>query len=225
MIEVCPKEKEKAKEPARPDSPESPDTMTATVSMTLDPSDPLPTTEEHEQSSQKSEQDKDAVAVTIIASTATVPISPAPSGTCFSHEPYAAGCQKAPGFPGQCVCNALKLPEPVQPASHSAEKYGVEDSMAVSAGSDSAKLMYQVPYLVEEDRQFWVHEPHGDYVMRSVKGIAELECAGHWANTCTGQPYYQCDPKKIRYDPKDFNEAIAKSGLSHLEFHKRYQPA
>lgn len=85
--------------------------------------------------------------------------------------------------------------------------------------------MYQVPYLVEEDRKFWFHAPNGDCMQLTVKQIAEQQCAGHWANTCTGQPYYVCLPKdRIRYDAKDFNAVFQMSGLSHIEFHKRYQP-
>ncbi|GMG37330.1 unnamed protein product [Aspergillus oryzae] len=83
----------------------------------------------------------------------------------------------------------------------------------------------KVPYLVEEDRKFWFHAPNGDCMHLTVKQIAEKQCAGHWVNTCAGQPYYVCLPKdRIRYDAKDFNAVFQMSGLSHIEFHKRYQP-
>ncbi|OGM44802.1 hypothetical protein ABOM_006187 [Aspergillus bombycis] len=160
--------------------------------------------------------------------------------SCYSSGPYVipatSSCQKAPGFPGRCVCYSEDVPDPVTPEPYHREVFELKKSMGVSAGIigpisplpfvyGSRKLMYQVPYLVEEDCKFWFHAPNGDYMHLTVKQIAEKQCAGHWANTCTGQPYYQCEPKdRIRYDAQDFNAVFQKSGLSHIEFHKRYQP-
>ncbi|KAE8392603.1 hypothetical protein ETB97_004021 [Aspergillus alliaceus] len=215
----------------------------------IEPPEQLPTPSENLQSPQKSEPEEHTVAAIATVSTATTTTAstatttaPASAGyqccpgykfhpRCFSVGPYvgvnptSVGCHQAPGFPGECVCHGTNSPDPIAPTPYPIEYLEVNRSMAVSAGSSSTKLLYQVPYLVEEDRQFWVREPNGDYVLRTVKQIAEKQRAGHWANTCTGQPYFHCEPKrKIRYDPKDFNAVFEMSGLSHIEFHKRYQP-
>ncbi|KAE8367612.1 hypothetical protein BDV27DRAFT_123582 [Aspergillus caelatus] len=151
--------------------------------------------------------------------------------SCSSSGPYIGVipaptyCPKAAGFPGHCVCRPVNVSDPVIPKPYHPDVFEVNKPMAVSAASSSGKLMYQVPYLVEEDRKFWFHAPNGDCMHLTVKQIAETQCAGHWANTCTGQPYYVCLPKdRIRYDAKDFNAVFQMSGLSHIEFHKRYQP-
>ncbi|KAE8380779.1 hypothetical protein BDV26DRAFT_256622 [Aspergillus bertholletiae] len=134
-------------------------------------------------------------------------------------------CQKAPGFSSYCGCHSVGVPDHVTPRPYYADGFEVKKSMAVSADTRSGNLMYLVPYLVKEDRKFWFHPPNGDCMYITVKEIAEKQCAGHWANTCSGQPYYQCVPKdKIRYDAKDFNAVFQMSGLSHIEFHKRYRP-
>ncbi|KAB8219627.1 hypothetical protein BDV33DRAFT_105476 [Aspergillus novoparasiticus] len=151
--------------------------------------------------------------------------------SCYSSGPYVgviptpAYCPKVAGYPGHCLCRPVDVSNPVIPKPYHPDVFEVNKPMAVSAASSSGKLMYQVPYLVEEDRKFWFHAPNGDCMHLTVKQIAEKQCAGHWANTCAGQPYYVCLPKdKIRYDAKDFNAVFQMSGLSHIEFHKRYQP-
>ncbi|KAB8274238.1 hypothetical protein BDV30DRAFT_96452 [Aspergillus minisclerotigenes] len=151
--------------------------------------------------------------------------------SCYSSGPYIgviptpAYCPKAAGYPGHCLCRPVDVSNPVIPKPYYPDVFEVNKPMAVSAASSSGKLMYQVPYLVEEDRKFWFHAPNGDCMHLTVKQIAEKQCAGHWANTCAGQPYYVCLPKdRIRYNAKDFNAVFQMSGLSHIEFHKRYQP-
>ncbi|KAE8135541.1 hypothetical protein BDV38DRAFT_136895 [Aspergillus pseudotamarii] len=151
--------------------------------------------------------------------------------SCYSSGPYVGVipthtyCPKAAGFPGHCVCRPVDVSDPVIPKPYHPDVFEVNKPMAVSTASSSGKPMYQVPYLVEEDRKFWFHAPNGDCMHLTVKQIAEKQCVGRWANTCTGQPYYVCLPKdRIRYDAKDFNAVFQMSGLSHIEFHKRYQP-
>ncbi|KAE8355742.1 hypothetical protein BDV28DRAFT_128280 [Aspergillus coremiiformis] len=219
-----------------PTTPRALGTLSAPVSP--ESSKPRPTLFEMLHPLPKSEPEKYAIP------TATVnpPTSAVPAGSRYylgwhrqqrsvgaapyvTMNPPAVSYQMVAGFPGHCICRDGYMPAPVAPAPHPYEYLESNRSAAASAGSSSAKLMYQVPYLVEGDRQFWVRENDGKFVRRTLKVIAEDLTTGHWANTCTGQPYFQCGPKqKIRYDPKDFNAVFEMSGLSRIEFHKRYQP-